>query len=334
MRSVLAVDVGGTKVALALVKAGADADDPSRIISQAQDWTAAYNSLDAVLTNFMANADGPKPASACIAVAGPVRDGRSTLPNIGWTVSASALQMILGCPTLVVNDLVATVHGVDAVPADARVSLQAGAADPTGARAVIAPGTGLGMASAARQSDGGWLVMPSEGGHQDFAARTPLEWELRQSLAGPAAGHVDIESVASGLGLHRIYAFLTAQGLDEADPTAAARIRTARDPNPLIAAAARAGCVRSRQAMAIFVGTLGAAAGDLALSTLATGGLYVAGGIPAKISDFLEDGTFIDAFVAKGRFRTLLEAIPVYMITEPATALLGAAALAQQSLSR
>jgi len=212
-------------------------------------------------------------------------------------------------------------------PRDIR-TLHAGAPEPHGAMAVIAPGTGLGEAfliwDGAR-----YRAQPSEGGHADFAPPTPRERALLAFL-GRRGEHVSYERVCSGLGIPHLYAFLKARG--EREPAWLAReLAAAADPTPVIVAAAlnrRPPAPIATATLAMFVSILGAEAGNLALKVLATGGVYLGGGIPPRIVPALSDGRFTAAFTRKGRLSDLLARVPVRVIVHPEAALLGAACVA------
>jgi glucokinase len=205
-------------------------------------------------------------------------------------------------------------------------TLQEGRAAAHGHGALIAAGTGLGMALLPRVGEA-TVVLPSEGGHQDFAPRTDEEVGLLDFLRR-RHGHVSVERVVSGPGLVAIYRYLVARGADGEDPDLADRLERT-DPADTIARAGLAGSdPLSSAALDLFVAAYGAAAGNLALVGLATGGVWVGGGIAPKILDRLRHGPFLDAFRDKGRFAAMMAAIPVHVVLEPATAMLGAARVA------
>jgi glucokinase len=318
---VLAGDIGGTKTSLALFDPRADAAVPQ---SEETYVSSEYSGIEPVLDAFLGSAQCPIEA-ACLAVAGPVTGGRVQITNLPWEIDVEAIDRRLGFRgTSLINDVQAIAHGIPALGAADLLMLHPGAARPRGTVAVVAPGTGLGMAFAV-ESDGAHRAYPSEGGHASFAPVTPLQDRLLMSLR-PRWGRVSVERVASGSGLPDVYAFLR----DEEGYSEPAWLRDAiaesDDPAPTIAAHALDGSSDLCSAtLELFAAILGTAAGDFALRVLATGGIYLAGGIPPKILPILRSGPFLQALHAKGRFRTLLERIPVHVVLSPRAALLGAA---------
>jgi glucokinase len=234
----------------------------------------------------------------------------------------------VGLPAVrLLNDLEATAWGIPHLGPDDVVTLSAGEAAPEAHRAVIAAGTGLGMCLVPF-TPAGHFPVATEGGHASFAPQNEEEDALLAWLRA-RCGHVSTEHVVSGPGLARIYEHLAALGEPPADARIAAEIAAAEDPAEIIGPAALAGaCPRSAKALDLFVGAYGAAAGSLALLAWARGGLYVGGGIAPKILPKLTEGGFLRAFTAKGRFAGFLETVPVHVITDPRTALRGAAARA------
>jgi glucokinase len=344
----LAGDVGGTKTNLGLFEPGGasgaqgalGAQDVAaqrpRLLRSGHYPSPDFPGLAPILAAFL-GADGARLGAACFGVAGPVAGNRcARLPNLDWPeLDGAALAGECGLPAerlRLVNDLVATAEAIPHFgPEDLRV-LQAGApgaAAGEGHRALIAAGTGLGMALLPRLG-GTWVPVASEGGHQDFAARSDDEAGLAAALRA-RYGHASVERVASGSGLPDIYDYV--RGMAAEVPAVAARLAAAADRAPAITAAALSGesplCVR---ALDLFVGAYGAAAGNLALVGTATGGVFLGGGIAPKILPKLLDGTFLRAFAGKGRFQGYLEAIPVQVILDDQAALLGAASVAARLL--
>ncbi len=321
---ILAGDVGGTKTALAWVDGGA-------IVGARTYPSADYASLTEIVREFVAEPVSDRVSAACFGVAGPVVNGVVKTTNLPWVVDAKDFHAPLGTSAVrLINDLEAIAYGVGAVGDEGFVTLNPGRSDGTGNAAVIAAGTGLGEAGL--YWDGrAHQPFASEGGHASFAPRDGVEIELLQFLLAEH-DHVSWERVLSGPGLHNIYRFLRdARGGDE-PPWLAARIRD-RDPAAVIAE-----CALERtsplcgQTLQLFVSLYGAEAGNLALKTLATGGVFIAGGIAPKILAALTDGTFLQAFLAKGRLRRVLEAIPVRIVVSGAVGLLGAARAAVSCL--
>jgi len=315
----LAGDIGATKTHLALYSA----DRGLVAQRQATFRSAEYPSLEAVASEFLGEARSSID-QAVFGVAGPVLGGQTTATNLPWIVSETILENTLGLPKArLLNDLEATAHGVPHLaPADLFTLNEA--PPRSGSKAVIAPGTGLGEAVLLYQ-DGRYYVIPSEGGHTDFGPTNLFEIELLRYLMGKF-GHVSYERICSGIGLPNIYLYLRENRFAKEPPHVAAALEEAADPTPVIVQKAMDGeselCIATLNA---FVSILGAEAGNLALKVMASGGVYVGGGIPPKILPKLRDGTFMAAFVNKGRFAEMLAKMPVYVILKPDTALLGAA---------
>jgi glucokinase len=332
---ILAGDVGGTKTNLGLFQLAPGQPPRPRLLRQARFASADFPGLRPLLEAFLAG-DRAAPAAACFGVPGPVAGNHARTPNLAWEIDGAALGRELGVAALaLVNDLVATAAGIALLdPADLAV-LQPG--DPRadrggeGNRALIAAGTGLGMAllpALPASAGAGHLAVASEGGHMDFAPRTEEELALQRTLRR-RFGHVSVERVVSGPGLHNIYLhLLEAAGEGAESPQVAARL-AAEDPGRVIAEAAMSGASPlAARALDLFAAAYGAAAGNLALAGTATGGVYLGGGIAPKILAKLGDGTFLEAFRDKGRFRSYLEAVPVRVVLNDRAALFGAARLA------
>jgi len=317
---ILAGDIGGTSTRVALFEV-----EGGRLISRIQTnfRSAQYPGLEAILAEFL-DANPSQVDAACFGIAGPVRLGRVETPNLTWVVDAHSLSRQLGLETVtLLNDLESTAYGIAALGVMDFAVLNEGAPIESGSRAVIAAGTGLG--EAALHWDGK-LHRPfaSEGGHVDFAPRDELEADLLLHLR-KRFGHVSYERVVSGPGLLNLYQFLRDTGRGAEPGWLSERLRQ-EDPSAVIAAAALEKsselCVL---ALERFVSLYGAEAGNLALKVLATGGVYVGGGIAPKILSKLQEPAFLEAFWDKGRYRKLMESIPVKIILNDRTALLGAA---------
>ncbi len=320
---ILAGDVGGTKTRLAICSA--DAGPRSPLVEQVYP-SGSFESLEAMVRIFL-DETAMSVGGAVFGVAGPVVGGRAKITNLPWQLDEGAMAVALGVRSVrLLNDLEAVGHAVPFLePGDLR-TLSTGEPRAGGAIALIAPGTGLGEAFLTW--DGGrYVPRPSEGGHAAFAPRTALETGLLAWLR-ERLGHVSYERVCSGIGLPNIYAYLKQSHHAQESPSLASRLAAADDPTPVIAGAAIEGGESNRLAVAaleIFVSALAGEAGNLALKVLATGGVYVGGGMPPKILPFLEDGRFLAAFREKGRMKDLLTAMPVHVIMNPKAALLGAA---------
>lgn len=317
----LAGDIGGTKSRLAVFAEGGNPREP---IAEALLPSASFDGIEPLIREFL-DGRGFAPVRACLAVAGPVIAGRAAVTNLPWIADAEQIRRTFGFREVcLLNDLAATARAVPLLrPAELR-SLSAGNPAAGGAIALIAPGTGLGEAFLTW--DGArYREHATEGGHADFAPGSPLEMDLLRDL-GREIDHVSYETVCSGPGMGRLYRFLREQGADEEPAELAARLAEAADPAPIIVEAALADgsplCVRT---VRLFVSILGAEAGNLALKTLATGGVYIGGGIAPRIIRFLEEGQFLAAFRRKGPMADLVFRIPVQAILEPRAALIGAA---------
>ena len=312
-------DVGGTKTNLAVVSA--ETGPNSRI--QATFRSTQYASLEAVAQEFIAGRN-LQIEQAVFGVAGPVVNGQVTGTNLPWVISETCLEQVLGISKAkLLNDLEATAHGVPHLPLDQLAPLN-DVAPRSGTKVVIAPGTGLGEAVLFFH-DGRHHVLASEGGHTDFGPTDLLQLELLRYLMGKY-GHISYERICSGIGIPNLYAYFRENRFAPELPRVAAALREASDPTPIIVREAIAGeCELSMATLTTFVSILGAEAGNLALKVMATGGVYLGGGIPPKILPRLKDGTFMAAFVNKGRFADMLAQIPIYVILNEQTALFGAA---------
>lgn len=326
---ILAGDVGGTKVHLALFNFEAGKLVPVRDHKFA---AAGYASLDAVVNDFLTDADEKKTiAAACFGCPGPVRDGRLKLTNLPWTLDARELGKTLSIEHIfLINDLEATGYGIPELAADAIFTLHAG--DPTGVghRGLIAAGTGLGEALLIYHgATHTHQPLPSEGGHCDFAARNDREVALLNYLKRSLNGRVSFERVVSGIGIKNIYAFL--RDVEKLDEPAWLKERlAAEDPNAVIGHCAEDGSSSiCFETMKMFSAAYGAETGNIALKVLATGGMYLGGGIAPKMLKTLQNGTFVQAYLDKGRMSPLLQNIPVRVILDDTCAVLGAAAYAE-----
>ena len=329
-RLILAGDVGGTKTWLGLFSL----DGPRLIPREIQRYpTLEFDGLTTLVASFLDQTGAAaQVVAACFGVAGPVQNNASTLTHVPWMIDGSDLGARFGLRSVwLLNDLVAMAHAIPALTESELARLQTGVPSTDGSAALIAPGTALGEACL-HQVDGLLIPAPSEGGHTDFAARTPRELDLAKTLI-VRNGRVALEDVVSGRGLINLF-FLTHQSRK-----CEARLRPEEPLNvelpAKISAAALAGaCGACVEALDLFVSALGAAAGNLALRSLATAGVYLGGGIAPHILPLLQSGPFLDAFRDKGAMRPLLERMPVSVILRPDAALLGAAVYARDGLRR
>jgi len=336
--TVLAGDIGGTNSRLAIYDVPSTGLRGVKPIFEQTYPSAAHASLDVIAQKFLTVAAGAVGAragvdSACFGIAGPIEHNICRATNLPWVVDGNALAQKLGIARVVlVNDFHAAALGVTAVEPDELVALGGDVRVPHGPMAVLGAGTGLGQAFLLWSTSGNrYRVVPSEGGHVDLAARTPLEHGLVAFLTGKY-GRVSCERVLSGKGLVDVFKFLSEEtacrGLIRAE-TAAVLAAGDNDPAAAISQRAIAGTDPvCEMALALFCSVLGAVAGNLGLMVLATGGVYVAGGIAPRILPFLQRGGFREAFDRKGRLHTLVERMPAYVVTHPQPGLLGAALVA------
>jgi glucokinase len=319
----LAGDIGGTKTNVAVFS---PEDGPRAPLAEATFPSADYPSLEALVREFLSQVD-LKVEWASFGVAGPVAAGRSTITNLPWVMEERQLQEALNLSSVrLLNDLDAIAHAVPFLEPDDLHTLNVGQPAPGGAMAVVAPGTGLGEAFLTWDGSR-YRPHASEGGHADFAPTNLSEVELLHYLQG-RFGHVSYERVCSGRGLPNIYAYLKDSGYADEPDWLTEQLAAADDPTPVIVNAAldeERPCELCVATLSAFVSILGAEAGNLALKVLATGGVYLGGGIPPRILPALEQERFMEAFRRKGRMSDLLARVPVHVILNPKVALLGAA---------
>jgi glucokinase len=334
---ILAGDVGGTKVHLALY----DFEDGHLHPIRDHKFPAAdFAQLDDVVQRFLSEADGhpgvdpSQIVAACFGCPGPVRDGRIKLTNLPWSLDARLLRDSLKIEHIfLLNDLEANGYGVPELSKEAIFVLHEGDPSAVGHRGLVSAGTGLGEAIMIWDGKHSHLPIPSEGGHCDYAPRTDREVALLQYLRRELKGHVSFERVVSGIGIKNVYAFLKDDQKMEEPDWLRDRMAT-EDPNAVIGECAENGssdiCYETMQ---IFTAAYGAEAGNVALKVLAAGGMYLGGGIAPKILKTLQTGAFTQAFLDKGRLSPVLEAIPVRVILDDTCALLGTAAYAEARAS-
>lgn len=322
----LAGDVGGTKTLLGLFEPAERRPRPVAILSYP---TNAFNSFTDILHAFARDVGQPLHIRAAAAgVAGPVVDNRARLTNIVWDISASELTTRFGVERArLLNDLEALANSAEVLTPDEFALLQPGVMRADGNAVVIAAGTGLGQAYLHRV-DGRLRPVASEGGHADFAPRTDREVELLRMLR-QVYGRGEVEHVLSGPGLLNVHRFTHAG----AECPSIRGLTPAAGPAAISQAALAAHCPECVEALSLFVGAYGAEAGNLALRGVATSGVYVGGGMAPKILPALQDGRFMDAFLAKGAMADLLAQMPVKVILNPEAGLVGAAVYAQELLA-
>ena len=320
---ILAGDVGGTKTNLALYRREGSGLARERMATYP---SREYPGLEAILGDFLAKA--PAIERACIGVAGPVVSGQCRLTNLDWVVEEASLRRCSGArEAYLVNDLLAMASAVPFLQPEAVAVLQKREPDRRGSVAVLAAGTGLGEAFLIG-TGAGYVPLASEGGHVDFAPRTGIEVRLHAFLGG-IYGRVSVERVLSGPGLRDIHRFLR-EAERVAEPPGVAAETEGKNPQHAIVRNGLAGtspaCV---EAVRMFCSLYGAEAGNLALQYLATGGVYLGGGIAPAILPALRDGGFLAAFHDKGRMAEMLARVPVSVILDRTAPLLGAAHYAE-----
>ena len=321
---ILSGDIGGTKVALALLE---PAGDGLRVLRDATFASKEYGSLEQVLAKFLAAGDRPPGLRAAgFAVAGPVIDGRSHTTNLPWVLEESVLANAIGVPRVkLLNDVEAAAYGMLYLPQTDFSVLNAGT-EPrrNGNVAVVSVGTGLGEGMLHWDGTQHHSIA-SEGGHGDFAPRTDQEIALLRYLSAKHGGHVSYERVLSGPGVHNIYSFLRDSGYAPESDGFAEQLKNG-DPSAAITHAGLAGADRLCVAtLDLFCSILGAEAGNLALKCVAVGGVFLAGGIAPKVLPALRQGGFMRAFTDKGRLAELLRGMQVRVALNPRAPLIGAA---------
>lgn len=304
---VVAGDIGGTKSLLRCVESSGAVSADARYDSE------AFKTFDDLLRDFLSHCPGPVD-QACFAVAGPVLGEHAEVTNVGWKIHAPVLAASVGIGRVkLINDFYAIAVGVPLLEPQDLLNLQKGTRDRTAPIGILGAGTGLGEAIVVPHGDQ-FIVVPSEGGHQDFGPQDDDQAQLYLFLRKKYDGHVSWERVVSGMGISNIYEFMGGGVLEPAD------IARRADDGERVAA----------RAFKMFVDIYGAEAGNMALRILARGGVFLAGGVAAKNVRWFTDGRFVEAFRRKGRFENLLRDIPVDLITNEHVGLLGAVEAAKR----
>ena len=323
--NVLVGDIGGTKTILAVVSTEAGPRVP---VAQRTYPSHQYETLESMVAEFLGES-GIAIGRACFGVAGPVVGGRARITNLDWVVDGAALRSTFGWSSVdLLNDMEAIGNAIPVLEPQDLHTLSAGTREPRGSMAILAPGTGLGEGYVTHD-DGVYHAHGCEGSHAAFAPVGPLQVGLLAYMNAQGFDHVSFERVCSGgLGVANLYAYLKTTGL--AEPAwLAEEIASADDPTPVILSAAQdqaRPCELAAATLDLFVTILGAEAGNMALKILATGGIYLAGGMSPRILAELEKPAFLEALRSKGRFRQVLTDMPVHVILNPGAGLLGAAA--------
>jgi len=318
---ILAGDIGGTRTRLAAFQTeGNKLQCVVEKISRSQE----HNGLAEVVADFI-KTEGIPVQSACFGVAGPVRGGRSKISNLPWIIDSRELAKQLKLTSVgLINDLEAYAYGIDALESKDFVTLSAGSGDEEGNRAVISARTGLGIAGLYWD---GYRHHPfgCEGGHSDFAPRNPLEVEMLQYLL-KKYGRVSYERILSGPGIKNIYDFLKDTRKAEEPQWLKEQIGQAPDPPALISQLALENkAVICEQTLSTFVSVYGAETGNCALNFMSTGGIFIGGSIAAKIVPKMKDPIFMRSFLDKGRMKALLEDMPVKIVLNDDSGIIGAA---------
>jgi glucokinase len=317
---ILAGDIGGTHARLAYFQAQ---NGHLRLVSERVFPSREHKELGEIVSRFLEDS-GTRPEAACFGIAGPVRNGRVETSNLPWIVEQARLAKQIHLPaTLLINDLEASAWGIGALSSGDLVPLNQVSGPAVGNQGVIAPGTGLGEAGLFWDGKMHY-VFACEGGHTDFAPRNELEIELLRFLQ-KRFGHVSYERILSGPGLVNVYEFLLETGAEKECPEMAARMTTGDPAAAISGAAIEDSSALAVKALDLWTSVYGAEASNLALKVMATGGLFLAGGISPKILDKLKGPLFMQSFLDKGRMRPLLESIPVKVVTNDKAGLLGAA---------
>lgn len=343
MTTLLAGDIGGTKTLLALYRLELGGG-LSLVRSQrypSSDWDDLAPMVQAFLAeNPQAGAGDALPAAACFAVAGPVQGGRARLTNLPWQLEAASLAKATGIPAVeLVNDFAVLIYGLPHLAADQQAPIRSGHPDGAEPLLVLGAGTGLGVAWGVPTA-AGLKAVASEGAHGEFAPRSQQEWELKQWLADDLElERVSIERVVSGTGLGHVARWL----LSSRDPggqhplAAVAQAWERGEPGAdlpaAVAAAASAGEPLGVDALDLWLGAYGSVTGDLALAGLSRGGIWLAGGTAGKLLEQLRSPAFLDPFLAKGRLRPALEAMPITAVIDPAIGQFSAACRARMLLA-
>lgn len=317
---ILAGDIGGTNARLAYFQ---PQNGHLRLVSEQTYPSREHSELGEIVSQFV-DASGTRPEAACFGIAGPVRNGRVETSNLPWVIEQSRLAKQIHLPaTMLINDLEASAWGIGALENSDLVPLNRVSGPTVGNQGVIAPGTGLGEAGLFWDGKR-HHVFACEGGHTDFGPQGDLQIELIRFLQS-RFGHVSYERVLSGPGLVHVYEFLRDTGYDKESPEFAVALKKG-DPAAVISRAALDGVdPLAEKALDLWIAVYGAEAANLALKVMATGGIFLAGGISPKILAKLKGPLFMQSFLEKGRMRPLVESVPVHVVINEKAGLLGAA---------
>ena len=321
---ILAGDVGATKI---LLEAGDFRSGGWESVLARRYAIVDFDNFHEVVRRFLDEFEDVKPArsriTACgIGVAGPAQNNKVVMTNRPWTIDGGALARRFGLKQVrVVNDLAASARGLEFVPAKEMLTVQSGKSDAASPRVVLGVGTGLGVAYLVPQDGGGHRVVPGEGGHVGFSPATPTQMELYRALF-QSHGRVEAETIVSGMGMSNVYEFIARRG------DAPVGAPEAAQPAWIVDGAIGRGDATCKAALDLFVECMGNVAGDHALACMARGGVYIVGGVAAKIAPLIQSKNFLSAFVAKGLFSNFMMRVPVRVVLSERVPVLGAAAWA------
>lgn len=326
---ILAGDIGGTNARLAYFQ---PQNGHLRLVSEQVFPSREHSEFGEIVTKFLEES-GTRPEVACFGIAGPVRNGRVETSNLPWVIEQARLAKQIHLPaTLLINDLEASAWGIGDLSAADLIALNQVAGPTVGNQAVIAPGTGLGEAGLFWDGTR-HHVFACEGGHTDFAPRNDLQIELLRYLMA-RFGHVSYERILSGPGLVNVYEFLRDSGCGKESEEFATHLKNSDAAATISRAAIDGSSPLAEKALDVWISVYGAEASNLALKIMATGGLFLAGGISPKILPKLTGSSFMKTFLDKGRLTPLVEAIPVQVVTNEKAGLLGAARCAAVRANR
>jgi glucokinase len=320
---VLAGDIGGTKTNLGLFSLK---DGKPSIRAMESYPSKDADCLEDLISGFLQNC-GQSVAGACFGIAGPVINGVSKTTNLPWIVSENTIRNRFQWERVrLINDLVATANSIPLLKQDELSELNEGVRDPNGNMGLVAPGTGLGIALMVSR-DNRLYPVSSEGGHVDFAPTNDREFALLKYLKG-RLGHVSVERLAAGPGLFTIYEWLRGSRQHQEPSWLSERLKNEDASRVISGVGLKKQDPLCEEALEMFVSIIGATAGNLALTGLTTGGMYLGGGISPKILPKLKEPSFLEAFSDKGRFKDLLMRMPIHVILNDKAALIGAAGCA------
>ncbi|MCB1084501.1 MAG: glucokinase [Chlamydiia bacterium] len=315
----LAGDIGGTKTHLALYK-----EEKGKMVKlKDQKFPSKnYPDLRTILKEFLGEAES-EVEKGCFGIAGPVKKGKSQATNLPWLVDSRQLEKEIHMEKVaLINDLEANAYGLNLLTKDQLYSINPGDPNAEGNQAMISAGTGLGEAGI--YFDGKrHFPFACEGGHADFAPRNEVEDSLLRYLR-KKFGHVSYERILSGPGIYNLYQFIIDSGIEKENEAVYQEITNGTPPVLISEKGLNGSSKACKKTLEIFASIYGSEAGNIALKMLALGGVYLGGGIAPKILPFLKEGEFLNSFKRKGRFSSLLEAVPITVVLNDNTALLGA----------